>query len=338
MNKALQHYPHPQHLYFTFQWRGQAQLLSSETPNYQDLSRSPFFQEDDVLAIPSELDPTTVEILYLFIRTGKHGPKLCQSLQYIEARGIGIPRVGTLPVAGPPCILTPDSNAPPFLLNSILAYNVAKFLSFEPMASSALNRLSSLPFSAEDPIVILERIYLPGLSQIPHDDIRDWVRKWLERRLFTTLGDYAAVYKTNLGVLEQHPQLAERFRKLQYNSAYLLEDTQYVRNYFPVSRGPQTLQTNPAPGLIDWPNNQMPTVQPPPAGLVTSGIYGGTHHPALANNPAWQQPEVPRLPPIEPSWTSGSSVSEPALEDQGLRDQRVLSDELAEFERLSLRS
>lgn len=275
---------------------------------------------------------TVFEILHHFICHGNYAPTLSQSLQVIQASGIAIPYVGSLPVAGPACILLPDTRAPQFLFKSILAYNLAKHLGFEPMALNALNRLNTLPFSLEDPNVILEHIYMPSTTHAPHTDIRAWVRKWLAHRLFTTLGGYAETHKTNLGVLEEHPQLRDEFRRLEYESQYLADDALFVRSYFPVSRGPQTLRASPTPGLIDWPNTHTPTIQP-----TSSSIYGGPQYSALANIPAWQPPEVPLFPPVEPSRTSGSSVGNP-LEEQRHRDERLWHDELAEFNRLTLRS
>ena len=292
-------------------------ILKSQTLYYQVISRSPFFC-NDVLSLPSNLAETVFKILHEFICRGDYAPTLTQSLQGIEVRSIGFSNMESLfRVPGPPCILSPVTRAPPFLFYSVLAYNLAKHLGFEPMASAALNRLHALPFSIEDPNVVLEHIYMENPPLSPHSDIRAWVRKWLGHRLFTTLGRYADIYKTNLGVLEQHPQLTDRFHKLQYEAKYLAEDTRWVRAYFPVSRGPQTLQTSLTPGLIDWPNNnQTPTVQP-----TSSGIYGGPHNPAIANNPTWQLPDVPWFPPVEPSWTSSSSAGDPSLDEQRLREQ-----------------
>ena len=314
MENALQHSPYAQRPYFTLRWQDRLVHVSkTQTPHYQALTRSPCFH-NDVLTLPPAPDMPYFDILQQFILHGYYTPTLTQSLQILEASGMHISSMGLLAVGVPPCILPPDTRAPAFLLHSVLAYNLAKHVGLEPMAINALKRLcAGLPFSAEDPTLILENIYVPNSPNTPHADLRDWARKWLSHRLYTTLGDHATIYKTNLGVLEQHPLLTEKFSGLQYTSKYLLEDVNYVRYHYPVSRGPQTPQPNSTPGVIEWPNSQTLNGQP-----TGSGVYG---HQALVNNTSRQIQELPWFPPVEPSWTSASSVSDAFLEEQRVREQ-----------------
>lgn len=288
--------------------------MKAQSPYFEALWQSPFFVDGD-LVLPSDLSWTDFGIIHQFLFSKDYPPSVSATLRGTAAASQATSSLASRRVNGPPYMLPPSSGAPPFVLRSVQAYNLGNFLNFEPLASHALQRLDSLPFTFENPTVVLENIYQPHSETAPSDEIRRWVRSWLSRPFLTLFGAHAETYKTNLGVLEQHADCAGHFMQLQCQSDHLAEDAAIVRINNPVSRGPVEFQTGPTISDINWLNERTFTPQPLFAGQNGAGTYlGAPGHPAFANIPSSLSTETPWYPSAGSSWASGSTLGDEAVD------------------------
>ena len=291
LHGLFQQQPYPVDSYFELRFQEEVyHVRNSQTSYIGTLSKSPYFEEG-VLTIPANFNRDDFEIFTQFLLAKNHTPGLTLTLQKTATNTQAMSLLASQAKCGPPYILIPNLVSPPFLLNTVAAYNLAKCLGFEPMVMNALHRLDSLPFTLEDPILVLEHIYIPQSLVTPGSDIRDWVVRWLSVQLLNTFGEHATTYMTNLGVLERHPDCASRFRRLKEKSNLLAADVSYVQRRYPVSRGPQefratTLQSN------SW-------SQP---GYASSDE--STVSPTLASIPSWLSHGAPWNYEANLPWTS----------------------------------
>ncbi|KAL8784684.1 MAG: hypothetical protein Q9195_008945 [Heterodermia aff. obscurata] len=211
------------------------ELFKVERPNIlylEALSKSPYF-ENGLLNIPSPFGLDDFKNLCQFLSSNDYAPNMHDTLRQTAGNSIATEhlaheRKNSLPYISN--ITGSNFDSPPYLLNSILSYNVAQHLRFEPLASNALHRMQVLPFTYEDPILLLEHIYQPKtLHTAPTADIRHWVKRWLSLQLPAIFDDQARFYRSNLGVLDLKPELNQRFGALMERSIHLTEDVAEVR-------------------------------------------------------------------------------------------------------------
>lgn len=132
-----------------------------------------------------------------------------------------------------------DPNAPDRLVPLITAFHLGLALRYKPLCDHVLKGLRALRATADDPIAALGKVYCgqspwkesasSNLIKAPDPRLREWVVKWLAvSDLSAERSRYAAKYKTNLGVVSQHPQWSDRFAGLVARSAELAQDVYAV--------------------------------------------------------------------------------------------------------------
>lgn len=224
-------------------------------PYIEALSKSHFF-ENGGYNVPSAVNQDEFQLLYQFLCTNNLAPDLQCTLQDMAGQSKPMLALASYLDGGPPYILSFGFSSPPYLLNSITAYNLAMYLQFEPLAEIATQRLESLPFTFENPIDILEHIYQKTLLPHPTSEIRYWVRRWLSLRLDVLPPNWdlnSTSYPTNLSVLESSPNLAARFKALQQTSYEFNADVAYILRSPPATQGKRQIDAEKEPGASNEP-------------------------------------------------------------------------------------
>ena len=190
------------------------------------LSRSPFFS-NDTLVFPSTSSLEGLEILVSFLDDGDFSPSHSSALTACKFACPGHNHIGSAATRGPPVMLQPEPSSPKYLGASILAYRLATTLQFEPLKSAAIKRLYGLPHTYEDPIALLEQVYMPEPALPQEDNLRIWVRDWLSRTTSFS-APYEALYPTNLHFLQRYPGLGAKFNRLLQTESILARDVSFA--------------------------------------------------------------------------------------------------------------
>ena len=195
------------------------------------ISKSPFF-ENGLFNFPPAFEKNDFEHFCQFLLSRDYGPSIPETLQKTAEKSTATSYLAKEQIHGPPYISDTTVSGPdptPYLLSSVLSYNLAQRLSFQPLAANALQRMDSLPFTYEDPVLLLEHIYFKTVLS-PATEIRHWVKRWLSRPLPADLfEEYARLFVSNLGVLELDFRYSEQFSSLKAKSLHLAQDITEVQ-------------------------------------------------------------------------------------------------------------
>ena len=279
--------------YLKLCFRGEIFIERPHNSYLEAILKSPCF-ENGLLNFPSPFGWEEFENLRQFLSINDYAPNRYDTLQHTAARSTATSHLASNSTNSLPYISDTtgsNPNSPPYLLNSISSYHLAKHLMFEPLGSTALQRMNSLPFTYEDPILLLQNIYCSRTMPTPAPDMRLWVKRWLSLQLPAGLFEaYARDFVSNLGVLELNPGYSHRFHSLKDTSHHLIQDVEEVhrdlalkslspeeRNAFPGTQWnshpgtsgiptPATTSWGTAPG--NWPQGASSSTAP-------SSAYGG---------------------------------------------------------------
>ena len=233
MQGPVQQYTYPNDHYLKLCFRGE--IFTVERPHNSYLEailKSPCF-ENGLLNFPSPFGWEEFKNLHQFLSINDYAPNRHDTLQHTAARSNATSHLASISTYSLPYISDTtgsNPNSPPYLLNSISSYHLAKHLMFEPLVSTALQRMNTLPFTYEDPIVLLENIYCSRTMPTPAADLRLWVKRWLSLQFpgGPLFEEYARSYASNLGVLELNPGYSHRLNALKGMSHHLTQDVAEV--------------------------------------------------------------------------------------------------------------
>ena len=274
MQVPVQQYIYPNDHYLKLRFRGE--IVTFERPHItyvEAISKSPCF-ENGLLNFPPPFDQNDLGNFRQFLFSNNFAPSLPETLQQTAAKSTAGGYLAVKQEHGPPYISKPTisgPDSPPYLMNSVSSFNLAQRLNFAPLKAKALQRMDSLPFTYEDPVMLLNCIYCSGTALPPATEMRLWVKRWLCLQLPVELfGEYAKAYVTNLMVLHLSSDYSDRFYTLKEKSRLLDQD---------VAEAQQDL------ALKTWaPHERSPLPQAP------YNPHSGTASiPTSVNTPSWNQ-------------------------------------------------
>ncbi|KAL8699678.1 MAG: hypothetical protein Q9201_005863 [Fulgogasparrea decipioides] len=219
-------YPREAYILLRFEDRYYPVARSSVT-DLAALTSSPYFHDKLYLQLPEGTTFGVFQILYLFLAHGEFPPSL-KDLDEVWAYPEMMDQKA-------PKIEVRDLNAPDRLVPLIAAFELGTTLRYKPFCDHVLKGLRTLRATADDPIAALERIYgiqsgwksptMLSSSGLPDPRLREWVVNWLGvPHLSANMSQYGTKFKTNLGVVSNHPDWSERFTSLRARSAELVQD------------------------------------------------------------------------------------------------------------------
>ena len=204
------------------------------------MTRPAFFSKDkSIIALPPATAWDTYCNLTSYMKNGQYASPYCSDCKDSrDHHGSG---------KGTPVILDYKATKEPFLLLAdIKAYRLATAIQYPQMQSYALDRLYAMKETNENPIEALEMVYYGGpeskssdtalkskavkgpeekTQSLPNPDsaLRGWVRDWLRKPRSNEK------YKTNLQLLEEHPDWREKFVALTVRGGELNKDHGVLR-------------------------------------------------------------------------------------------------------------
>lgn len=218
------------------------------TRNLRDeeaLKKSSYFN-DNTLLFPTTFTANGFEILYFYLKDCALAPTPTSAL---AASRNALPSgsvFSVLTASGPPIVLPPVDNSPPFLASSIAAYKLGFELRYQPLRTAALTRLRRLPCSSEDPIALLEHVYEREPSLPQEDELRAWVRDWFLRTVDPSFPfQYKEMYPNNLRWLKNNVEITPKLEHLLRINKDLLHDVEIAEKAVKhdQSDSPQTQNT-----------------------------------------------------------------------------------------------
>lgn len=233
--KALEdcEYPREAYIFLSFNDRPYAVARCSVT-DLGALTASPHFKDKSSLKLPQGTSEADFLAFYLFLKH-KILPPMFKDLNVALT-------LSDFSKQGPPKINPYDPNAAAPLVTLVSAFQLGRKLRYRPFCDFILKGLQSLSATAENPVMVLAKIYggqkiqdestAPAATESPDPQLRDWARTWLAVRFPSSdTGQYEWCYGTNLGVLRYHPDWIEKYEKLRASSSPLKDDDETAEQH-----------------------------------------------------------------------------------------------------------
>ncbi|KAI4169547.1 MAG: hypothetical protein LQ343_005627 [Gyalolechia ehrenbergii] len=201
-------YPHEAYIFLCFDNRCYP-VARSSVADLAALTASPYFKEKLWLQLPQGTSEADFLAFYLFLAHGAYPPMF----KDLNAASTSV----ELTSQGPPKIKPYDANAAVPVASLIAAFKLGKALRYAPFCEFVLKGLRSQRTTAENPMVVLEKIYSSQKTldqstastptESPDPQLSEWARAWLAVKLLSAeMGRHEACYQTNLGLLRHHPE------------------------------------------------------------------------------------------------------------------------------------
>lgn len=233
--KALEDCRYPREAYIFLYFNGRAyEVARSSVADLGALTSSPHFKDKLWLKLPQGTSEAEFLTFYLFLVHKVYPPMFTDLNEALAS--------SALPNQGPPMIKPHDVNGATPVASLITALNLGRALRYEPFCAFILKGLWSLPSTAENPIVVLEKIYggqkvwdqptASAAADLLDSQLREWTRTWLAVRFpNSNEGHYESCYRANLGVLRRHPDWSIRYEQLKVSSPSLKDDDEIAQHH-----------------------------------------------------------------------------------------------------------
>ncbi|KAL8933594.1 MAG: hypothetical protein Q9216_006290 [Gyalolechia sp. 2 TL-2023] len=232
-------YPREAYVFLSFGHRYYP-IARSSVADLGVLTASPCFKGKVWLEFPQGTSEAEFLAFYLFLAHGVFPPSFKNLNTAMASSGLNN--------EGPPKIKPYDVSATTHAASLITAFKLGKALRYAPFCEFVLKGLRSLRATAENPMVVLEKIYssqktfdqstASTMTGAPDSQLREWARAWLAVVLRSAeMGQHEAVYQTNIGVLRYHPEWSAKYKQLKASSQPLREDDEAAGHMILIKNG-----------------------------------------------------------------------------------------------------